>query len=147
MADSAGADTRDPELEPGQSDGYRFRRSVGFVPATAINVTPMAGIGPFMFIWTVVLAIPLIMSTGVIGLEQYLGYFLANLGHWPMHLVGVGVAAAIVWLAAGPSLTSAGCRRNWPFGPKQIHEAFPQTQQEHQERAVPPDTGRDASWA
>src|ERR1700733_11759139 len=33
---------------------------------------------PFLFIWTIVLAIPLIMSTGIIGLEQYLTYFLPN---------------------------------------------------------------------
>jgi hypothetical protein len=48
MADSAGADRRDPELEPGQSDGYRFRRPVGLASATAINMTPMTGIGPFI---------------------------------------------------------------------------------------------------
>src|ERR1700677_1339041 len=59
---------------------------------------------PFLFIWTIVLAIPLIMSTGIIGLEQYLSYFLPNLSYflpnlsyflpnlsyWPMHLIGVG---------------------------------------------------------
>src|ERR1700727_540366 len=43
---------------------------------------------PFLFIWTIVLAIPLIMSTGIIGLEQYLTYFLPNLSYWPMHLIG-----------------------------------------------------------
>jgi hypothetical protein len=53
---------------------------------------------PFLFIWTIVLAIPLIMSTGIIGLEQYLAYFLPNLGYWPMHLIGVGATAAIVIL-------------------------------------------------
>ena len=30
---------------------------------------------PFLFIWTAVLAIPLIMSTGVIGLLKYLEYY------------------------------------------------------------------------
>ena len=30
---------------------------------------------PFLFIWTAMLAIPLIMSTGVIGLLSYLGYY------------------------------------------------------------------------
>jgi amino acid transporter len=53
---------------------------------------------PFLFIWTIVLAIPLIMSTGIIGLEQYLTYFLPNLSYWPMHLIGVGATAAIVIL-------------------------------------------------
>jgi hypothetical protein len=42
---------------------------------------------PFVFIWTVVLAIPLIMSTGIIGLEQYLGYYFPHLSYWPMHLI------------------------------------------------------------
>jgi amino acid transporter len=53
---------------------------------------------PFLFIWTIVLTIPLIMATGIIGLEQYLAYFLPNLSFWPMHLIGVGVTAAIVLL-------------------------------------------------
>jgi amino acid transporter len=53
---------------------------------------------PFLFVWTIVLAIPLIMSTGIIGLEQYLTYFLPNLSYWPMHLIGVGATAAIVIL-------------------------------------------------
>jgi hypothetical protein len=37
MADSAGADR-----------SYRFRRPVGLASATAINMTPMTGIGPFI---------------------------------------------------------------------------------------------------
>ena len=31
---------------------------------------------PFLFVWTAVISIPLIMSTGVIGLVQYLGLLL-----------------------------------------------------------------------
>jgi amino acid transporter len=34
---------------------------------------------PFLFVWTSILAIPLIMSTGVIGIVQYLGYFFPSL--------------------------------------------------------------------
>ena len=57
---------------------------------------------PFLFAWSAVLFIPLIMSTGVIGLVQYLGYL------WPAvldadgrlsvlgHLVGIGVVAVVV---------------------------------------------------
>src|SRR6476646_11802926 len=120
-----------------------FRRSLGLLPATAINMTQMCGIGPFvtiplmvatmggpqaifgwvlgallsmadglvwaelgaampgaggtylylreafqyltgrlmpfLFIWTIILAIPLIMSTGVIGIVQYLGYYFPSL--------------------------------------------------------------------
>jgi amino acid transporter len=57
---------------------------------------------PFLFAWSAVLFIPLIMSTGVIGLVQYLGYL------WPAmltadggtstlgHLVGIGVTVIVV---------------------------------------------------
>src|SRR5206468_7242690 len=31
---------------------------------------------PFLFVWTAMLVIPLIMSTGIIGLVQYLGYLV-----------------------------------------------------------------------
>src|SRR5882757_217683 len=34
---------------------------------------------PFLFIWTIILAVPLIMSTGVIGIVQYLGYYFPSL--------------------------------------------------------------------
>lgn len=51
---------------------------------------------PFLFIWTIVLTIPLIMSTGIIGMEQYLAYFFPSLSFWPMHLIGVGFTAVIV---------------------------------------------------
>jgi amino acid transporter len=162
MAGSAEPHRRDLNLAAEQADSHTFRRSVGLLPATAINMTQMVGIGPFitiplmvatfsgpqaivgwvagaalaicdglvwaelgaampgaggtylylreafqyrtgklmpfLFIWTIVLTIPLIMSTGIIGLEQYLGYFLPGIGFWPMHLIGVGATAAIVLL-------------------------------------------------
>jgi amino acid transporter len=53
---------------------------------------------PFLFIWTIILTIPLIMATGIIGLEEYLGYFFPHLSYWPMHLIGIGVIAAIIFL-------------------------------------------------
>lgn len=53
---------------------------------------------PFLFIWTMLLAIPLLMSTGIIGLVQYLGYFLPGLGWWPAHLIGLAATALVVWL-------------------------------------------------
>ena len=34
---------------------------------------------PFLFVWTILLAIPLVMSTGVIGMVQYLGYYFPAL--------------------------------------------------------------------
>lgn len=161
-ADPAEAGRRDQQPGAGPAGSHTFHRSVGLLPATAINMTQMVGIGPFitiplmvatfsgpqaivgwvagallaicdglvwaelgaampgaggtylylreafqyrtgklmpfLFIWTIVLTIPLIMATGIIGLEQYLAYFLPGAGFWPMHLIGVGVTAAIVLL-------------------------------------------------
>src|SRR3954447_20326982 len=123
--------------------GGHFRRSVGTLSGTAINMTQMCGIGPFitiplmvatmggpqavlgwvvgallamadglvwaelgaampgaggtylylreafqyrtgklmpfLFIWTAMIVIPLIMSTGVIGIVNYLGYYFPHL--------------------------------------------------------------------
>src|SRR5213592_4683932 len=42
---------------------------------------------PFIFSWTAVLFIPLIMSTGVIGLVTYLGYLWPNMSQWEIYLV------------------------------------------------------------
>jgi amino acid transporter len=159
---TAGADLPSTDLAAEQGGGPGFRRSVGLLSATAINMTQMVGIGPFitiplmvatfsgpqaiigwiagallaicdglvwaelgaampgsggtylylreafqyrtgklmpfLFIWTIVLTIPLIMSTGIIGLEQYLAYFFPTLSFWPMHLIGVGATALIVVL-------------------------------------------------
>ncbi len=38
---------------------------------------------PFLFVWTIILGIPLIMSTGVIGIVQYLGYYFPSLAEAP----------------------------------------------------------------
>jgi len=37
---------------------------------------------PFLFVWTTLLATPLIMSTGMIGMAQYVGYFWKDMTHW-----------------------------------------------------------------
>jgi amino acid transporter len=52
---------------------------------------------PFLFIWTAVLAIPLIMSTGVIGLVQYLGYLWPNMSWLQIHLVSLVVVGLVVF--------------------------------------------------
>jgi amino acid transporter len=52
---------------------------------------------PFLFIWTVLLTIPLLMSTGIIGMVEYLGFFFPHLGWWPVHLIGL-LATALVTL-------------------------------------------------
>jgi amino acid transporter len=55
---------------------------------------------PFLFVWSAVLFIPLIMSTGVIGLVQYAGYLWPSLVHGTGlstlgHVVAVGVVAVV----------------------------------------------------
>jgi amino acid transporter len=56
---------------------------------------------PFLFVWSAVLFIPLIMSTGVIGLVQYAGYLWPALVHGNGlstlgHVVGIGVVVLVI---------------------------------------------------
>jgi amino acid transporter len=56
---------------------------------------------PFLFVWSAVLFIPLIMSTGVIGLVQYAGYLWPALVHGnglsPLgHVVAIGVVGLVI---------------------------------------------------
>jgi amino acid transporter len=51
---------------------------------------------PFLFVWTAMIFIPLIMSTGVIGLVQYLGYYVPDLGTWQTRLISLAVVAAVI---------------------------------------------------
>lgn len=53
---------------------------------------------PFLFVWSAVLFIPLIMSTGVIGLVQYAGYLWPSLVHGS-GLSATGHVAAVVVVA------------------------------------------------
>ncbi|MFI1171081.1 APC family permease [Streptomyces melanogenes] len=53
---------------------------------------------PFLFVWTAMLFIPLIMSTGVVGFVQYLGYLAPDMGKTTGDLVGLGVIALVVLL-------------------------------------------------
>src|SRR5215475_6473962 len=53
---------------------------------------------PFLFIWTVLLAVPLTMSTGIIGLVEYLQFFFPNLGWGAAHLIGVIATGLVVLL-------------------------------------------------
>src|SRR5690348_18464071 len=147
-------------IEP--SHGAGFRRSIGLFSGTAINMTQMCGIGPFitipimvavmggpqaivgwiagailaacdgmvwaelgaampgsggtyvylreafqyrtgklmpfLFIWTVLLTIPLIMSTGIIGMVEYLGFFFPHLSLTAVHLISVLASFLAVFL-------------------------------------------------
>jgi amino acid transporter len=53
---------------------------------------------PFLFIWTVLLTIPLLMSTGIIGMVEYLGYFFPHLGWWPEHLISLAATGLVTLL-------------------------------------------------
>jgi amino acid transporter len=50
---------------------------------------------PFLFVWSAVLFIPLIMSTGVIGFVQYLGYLIPGMDDLTGNVVGLALIAAI----------------------------------------------------
>ena len=53
---------------------------------------------PFLFVWTAMLFIPLIMSTGVVGFVQYLGYLAPDLGQTSGDLIGLGVIVVVIAL-------------------------------------------------
>jgi len=61
---------------------------------------------PFLFVWTAMIYIPLTMSTGVIGMVQYLGYYFPSLGTDPkigstdwfkIHLISVAIVVVTTW--------------------------------------------------
>lgn len=51
---------------------------------------------PFLFIWTAMISIPLIMSTGVIGLVKYLGYYFPGMTSGQEHAASMVVVALVV---------------------------------------------------
>ncbi|MET9887463.1 APC family permease [Streptomyces sp. NPDC006430] len=53
---------------------------------------------PFLFVWTAMLFIPLIMSTGVVGFVQYLGYLVPDMGQGVGDAIGLCVVALVVLL-------------------------------------------------
>lgn len=159
--------------------GPGFHRSLGLVPALAVNMTQMCGVGPFLtipllvgtmggpqaligwlvgallamadglvwaelgaampgaggtylylreafqyrtgrlmpflFVWTAMIAIPLIMSTGVIGMIQYFGYYFPQLGDSANHAISVGIVAVVV-IALYRDIASIGRLTNALFG-------------------------------
>ena len=51
---------------------------------------------PFLFIWTAILFIPLIMSTGIQGMVQYLQYLWPSMSSGQGDVIGVGIVALLV---------------------------------------------------
>jgi amino acid transporter len=53
---------------------------------------------PFLFVWTAMLFIPLIMSTGVVGFVQYLTYLAPHMGKTTGDLVGLAMIVLVIGL-------------------------------------------------
>jgi amino acid transporter len=53
---------------------------------------------PFLFVWTTLLATPLTMSTGMIGIANYISYFVPGLTQLELHLIAVGFTIITVAL-------------------------------------------------
>jgi amino acid transporter len=53
---------------------------------------------PFLFVWTTLLATPLTMSTGMIGIANYISYFVPSLTPLQLHLIAVGFTIITVAL-------------------------------------------------
>ncbi len=53
---------------------------------------------PFLFVWSTLLATPLIMSTGMIGMAHYLGYFWHGMTSLQTKLLAVGITILTVAL-------------------------------------------------
>jgi amino acid transporter len=70
---------------------------------------------PFLFVWTAMLFIPLIMSTGVIGILNYLGYFFPDLNpdsmgtkYWIIRSISAVVIVAAVVIALYRNIKDIG---------------------------------------
>src|SRR5438477_12820996 len=64
---------------------------------------------PFLFVWTAMIFIPLIMSTGVIGIINYLGYFFPAVSHNPILRGGTSILiVAVVVFALYRNVKDAG---------------------------------------
>ncbi|WP_110685048.1 APC family permease [Salinicola aestuarinus] len=93
---------------------------------------------PFLFVWTAMLFVPLIMSTGIIGFVQYLDWFWPDMSRLTGDLIGLAVIWAIIgllwrriesiarlgivlWIVM---LVSIGCLIAASFGHFNVQQAF-----------------------
>ncbi|MEO8907781.1 MAG: amino acid permease, partial [Microbacteriaceae bacterium] len=53
---------------------------------------------PFLFVWTAILGIPLIMSTGIVGFVSYLGFILPGMNAWEGTVIGLLAILLIFFL-------------------------------------------------
>ena len=52
---------------------------------------------PFLFVWTAMFTIPLIMSTGIIGMVQYLEYLTGSLSWAATHAISLALVAIVLF--------------------------------------------------
>ena len=52
---------------------------------------------PFLFVWTAMFTIPLIMSTGVIGIVQYLGFLAPGMTSLETHVISLAIVALVLF--------------------------------------------------
>ena len=52
---------------------------------------------PFLFVWTAMFTIPLIMATGVIGLVQYLGFLFPGMSWVEIHAISLAIVGIVVF--------------------------------------------------
>src|SRR3954451_7893718 len=62
---------------------------------------------PFLFVWTAMFTIPLIMSTGIIGLVQYLEYLTGSLSWAATPAISLALVALVLF-ALGRRIDAAG---------------------------------------
>ncbi|HEX4595469.1 MAG TPA: APC family permease [Bryobacteraceae bacterium] len=74
---------------PGTGGTYLYLRE-------AFRLTRLGGILPFLFIWQFIFSGPLEISSGLIGIAQYVGYFWRGMGPVEAHMVSVAVGALLI---------------------------------------------------
>jgi len=62
---------------------------------------------PFLFVWTAILSIPLIMSTGIIGFVSYLSYLWPSMSGWEGTVVGL-LAILLIFVLLWRKIESIG---------------------------------------
>src|SRR5437868_8344353 len=76
---------------PGTGGTYLYLRG-------AFRHTRLGGILPFLFIWQFIFSGPLEISSGLIGIAQYVGYFWHGMGPLGARLVSVAVGVLLIVL-------------------------------------------------
>ena len=76
---------------PGTGGSYLYLRE-------AFRHTRLGGILPFLFIWQFIFSGPLEISSGLIGIAQYVGYFWRSMGPLEARLVSVAVGVLLIVL-------------------------------------------------